>query len=96
MKKQCSDEFKKAFMDHRNREYSSYSKATDLMVYLVKLVCPPSGLLLDPFFGSGSTGVAASSLGRGFCGIEREAQYVEIARNRLQQRNPLLLAAGDA
>lgn len=69
-------------------------KPTDLMAYLVKLVCPPSGLVLDPFFGSGSTGIAASLVGRNFCGIEREAQYVEIAKSRLQQRSPLLLAAG--
>ncbi len=58
-------------------------KPTDLMRYLCRLVTPPNGLILDPFLGSGSTGKAAAMEGFRFVGIEREAEYVAIARARL-------------
>jgi DNA modification methylase len=59
-------------------------KPTDLMRYLCRLVTPPGGLVLDPFCGSGSTGKAAALEGFNFIGIEREAEYAEIARRRIQ------------
>lgn len=58
-------------------------KPTDLMRYLCRLVTPPGGTVLDPFMGSGSTGKAAVLEGFRFVGIEREAEYVEIARARI-------------
>ncbi len=58
-------------------------KPTDLMRYLCRLVTPPGGIVLDPFMGSGSTGKAAVREGFGFIGIEREAEYVEIAKARI-------------
>lgn len=58
-------------------------KPTGLMRYLCRLVTPPGGLVLDPFMGSGSTGKAAILEGFRFVGIEREADYVEIARQRI-------------
>jgi hypothetical protein len=58
-------------------------KPTDLMRYLCRLVTPPGGIVLDPFMGSGSTGKAAILEGFRFIGIEREAEYVEIARARI-------------
>lgn len=54
-----------------------------LMRHLVNLIAQPGGLILDPFAGSGSTGVAALANGCRFVGIEREAEYVEIARQRV-------------
>jgi hypothetical protein len=59
-------------------------KPTDLMRYLCRLVTPPGGVVLDPFMGSGSTGKAAALEGFQFIGIEREAEYLEIARGRIQ------------
>jgi site-specific DNA-methyltransferase (adenine-specific) len=59
-------------------------KPTELMRYLCRLVTPPGGVVLDPFMGSGSTGKAALLEGFGFIGIEREAEYLEIARGRIQ------------
>jgi site-specific DNA-methyltransferase (adenine-specific) len=53
------------------------------MRYLVRLVTPPGGVVLDPFMGSGSTGKACVMEGFSFIGIEREAEYVEIARARI-------------
>lgn len=58
-------------------------KPTDLMRYLCRLVTPPGGTVLDPFMGSGSTGKAAVLEGFRFIGIEREAEYLEIARARI-------------
>ena len=59
-------------------------KPTDLMRYLCRLVTPPGGVVLDPFMGSGSTGKAAVLEGFRFIGIEREAEYLEIARGRIE------------
>jgi site-specific DNA-methyltransferase (adenine-specific) len=59
-------------------------KPTDLMRYLCRLVTPPGGVVLDPFMGSGSTGKAAAIEGFGFVGIEREAEYIAIARARIE------------
>lgn len=58
-------------------------KSTSLMAYLIRLVTPPGGTVLDPFMGSGSTGVAAIEEGMDFVGIEREVEYFEIAQMRL-------------
>ena len=58
-------------------------KPTDLMAYLCRLVTPPSGIILDPFMGSGSTGKAAMREGFGFIGIERDEEYFEIASSRI-------------
>jgi site-specific DNA-methyltransferase (adenine-specific) len=52
------------------------------MRYLVRLITPNGGVVLDPFLGSGTTGVAAIQVGKSWFGIEREIEYVEIARGR--------------
>ena len=67
----------------QSRNHHPTVKPTDLMRYLCRLVTPPSGTVLDPFAGSGSTGKAAALEGFRFIGIEREAEYVEIARARI-------------
>jgi site-specific DNA-methyltransferase (adenine-specific) len=59
-------------------------KPNDLMRWLVRLVCPKGGVVLDPFMGSGSTGVACIDEGMRFVGIEREGHYCEIARGRIE------------
>ncbi len=53
------------------------------MQWLVRLVTPPDGTILDPFAGSGTTLVAALAEGRHAIGIEREAEYVEIIKQRI-------------
>ena len=60
-------------------------KPTDLMRWLVRLVTPPGGVVLDPFAGSGSTLVAARAEGFRSIGIERETEYAEIIAQRLAQ-----------
>jgi DNA modification methylase len=65
------------------RNHHPTVKPTDLMRYLCRLVTPPGGIVLDPFAGSGSTGKACALEGFRFIGIEREAEYCEIARARI-------------
>ncbi len=61
-------------------------KSTQLMQYLIRLVTPVGGTVLDPFMGSGSTGVAAQREGFGFVGIEKEEAYFTIAEGRLDDK----------
>ena len=61
-------------------------KPIELMRYLCRMITPPGGVVLDPFMGSGTTGVAANEEKFNFLGIEREKTYFEIARKRLRIR----------
>jgi len=65
-------------------------KPLELMKYLCRLVTPKGGTVLDPFMGSGSTGMAAKDEGFEFIGIEREKDYFEIAESRINSTAPLL------
>ena len=64
-------------------------KPTNLMRYLVKLVTPVGGTVLDPFMGSGSTGKACMIEGFNFIGIEREQEYMDIAEARIKNAKEL-------
>jgi len=64
-------------------------KPIDLMRWLVRLVTPVDGIVLDPFAGSGTTGCACAYEGRKFIGIEREADYIAIAERRIAACLPL-------
>ena len=66
-------------------------KPTDLMRYLINLITPPNGTILDPFMGSGSTGKAAVICGVNFIGIEKEQEYMDIASARIEheQNKPI-------
>jgi len=65
-------------------------KPVDLMRWLCRLVTPPGGTVLDPFMGSGSTGIAAVREGFGFVGIEQDADYFDIACRRIEAAVRLL------
>ena len=58
-------------------------KPVELMGWLVRLIAPEGSVVLDPFAGSGSTGIVAVREGRAFIGIEQDERYVEIALARL-------------
>jgi site-specific DNA-methyltransferase (adenine-specific) len=59
-------------------------KPTALMAHLCRMVTPPNGVVIDPFMGSGSTGVAAIRDGFGFIGIERDPAFFDIAVERMR------------
>ncbi len=79
-------------------EYEDFNKhptvkPTELMEYLVKLVTPPNGRVLDPFCGSGSTGKACLYNGFRFIGIDLHPEHLTIARKRIRyvlDKEPLL------
>lgn len=58
-------------------------KPVALMEYLIKLITPVGGIVLDPFNGSGSTGMAATGLGFEYIGIELDPVYVDISQKRI-------------
>lgn len=85
--------------DHANRKASANHHPTvkplKLCRWLCRLATPPGGTILDPFMGSGSTGRAAVQEGFSFIGVERDAEYHEIARRRIDDAlnsMPLLTA----
>jgi site-specific DNA-methyltransferase (adenine-specific) len=79
----------KASKSERNRGLEGFAnnhptiKPVKLMQYLVRLVTPPNGLVLDPFCGSGTTGIACRLEGFNFVGMEREEDYAKIAQARI-------------
>jgi len=78
----------------RNKSVSANThptvKPVELMRYLVRLVTPKGGLVLDPFMGSGSTGMGAREEDFRFVGIEKEEEYYEIAKARIKNVKPQL------
>ena len=64
-------------------------KPVELMKYLCRLITPKGGTVLDPFMGSGSTGMAAKDEGFDFIGIEKEKEYYELAEARIKKTAPL-------
>ena len=69
--------------DQAHRNHHPTVKPVALMKYLVNLVTPLNTHILDPFAGSGSTGMACRELGRNFTGIEQDPAYCDIARRRI-------------
>ena len=54
------------------------------MEYLITMITPPNGIVLDPFMGSGSTCMAAKRLGFKYIGIEQKKEYFNIAKKRIK------------
>lgn len=76
----CPD---RTFVNPTRANHHPTVKPVTLMQYLVRLVTPPNGIVLDPFMGSGSTGKACAYEGFDFIGIDQSAEYVAIAQARI-------------
>ena len=68
---------------HKRKNIHPTVKPIKLMAYLIELGCPPDGVVLDPFVGSGTTCVAAKRLGRRYCGVDVNPEYIDITSARL-------------
>jgi len=68
-----------------SREQHPTEKPVELVAWFIRLHTKPGDLVLDPFMGSGSTGVAALSLGRRFLGIEIDLHWCKVARKRIAE-----------
>ena len=77
----CPD---RTFVNPSRANHHPTVKPTALMQYLVRLVTPPNGTVLDPFLGSGSTGKACAYEGFDFIGMELTAEYIPIATARIE------------
>ena len=93
-KKMDGGKFDSASTEATNRVSSNFHptvKPVKLMQYLVRLVTPPNGIVLDPFCGSGTTGIACKLEGFQFIGIEQDTEYTKIAQARIEnyQEEPL-------
>ena len=69
--------------DHDQITHHPTQKPEEVMSWLVKLITPPDGIVLDPFMGSGTTGVAATRLDREWVGIEMDSTFVAIGTARV-------------
>jgi len=76
------EEYKKYFEEFKNRHPTV--KSLGIMEYLIKLVSKEGAVVLDPFLGSGTTAIACVKLNRNSIGIEKEEEYVKIAKARLK------------
>ena len=76
----------------KNRDHPT-QKPHDLCEFLIRTYTNPGDLVLDPFMGSGTAGVACVQTGRNFVGIEKDAKYFDIAKQRIETAQPALLEA---
>ncbi len=68
-------------------------KPVEIIEPLIAYSCPPSGLVVDPFCGSGSSGIAAKRIGCDFIGIDKDAGYCALAERRIAADAPLFSAS---
>ena len=87
-----SDSIVRRFLRDRDIEHPC-SKPVGFMLWLIGRATAEGDTVLDPFMGSGSTGVACAKLGRSFIGIEKDPTYFEIAQKRIEQAQAQLVMA---
>ncbi|MCC6227738.1 MAG: site-specific DNA-methyltransferase [Phycisphaerales bacterium] len=81
---------------HGSRRYAHPAAFPEaLLERPIKSGCPPGGVVLDPFMGSGTTAVVARRLGRRFIGFEANAEFAALARRRIAETRPVQPLEGD-
>lgn len=79
------DNYRKSFVQKCVKRMHPAEKPVEFLERFIRVSCPENGVVLDPFMGSGSTGVAAKSLERNFVGIEKSPEYFEISKKRIEE-----------
>ena len=79
-----------AIMFKQNNQFTTngnhYAKFPESMVeFLILAGCPPDGIVLDPFMGSGTTAIVSKKLGRNYIGIELNEEYIKMAKEKLDK-----------
>ena len=74
----------KRFSTHPTKNNHPTCKPIALMEYLIKMITPKGGIVLDPFAGSGTTGLACKNLKHNYILIEKESEYIKIIKERLK------------
>jgi DNA modification methylase len=72
-------------MKYKEERYHPTQKPIPVMVRAIEMMTEKGDIVLDPFFGSGTTGVACAQTGRRFVGIELDPNYYEIGKKRIQE-----------
>ncbi|WND01972.1 site-specific DNA-methyltransferase [Temperatibacter marinus] len=80
---------KERLQDDEGKKAHATQKPEALLYRVIMSSTKPGDVVLDPFFGSGTTGAVAKKLGRNFIGIERESRYIKVAQKRIDAINPL-------
>lgn len=75
--------------DENGQKAHSTQKPSELLYRIITSTSKPDDIVLDPFFGSGTTGAVAKRLARKYIGIEKEQKYIKIATKRLENITPL-------
>jgi len=84
----------KPYMPHKDRTKHPTQKPVEPIVTMIEWLTNPGDTVLDPFMGSGTTGVACVQTGRNFIGIEIDEGYFEIAKQRIEQAQMQLVLEG--
>jgi len=82
---------KERVRDRNGKKAHPTQKPEALLCRIILASSNPGDVVLDPFFGSGTTGVVAKKLGRNWIGIEKEPKYIEIAQKRIDAVQPELV-----
>ena len=88
------DDYRKWYQTVCTKRIHPAEKPTELLDRFVRTSCPKDGVILDPFMGSGSTGVSAVQNGRNFIGMEKNDEYFELAGRRIKEREDEMNGAG--
>jgi site-specific DNA-methyltransferase (adenine-specific) len=76
--------------EHRERADHPTQKPLEIVERMLKASCPPDGVVLDPFMGSGTTAVAAKRCGRNYVGFELNSAYCDLIASRLAALDDLV------
>lgn len=79
---------KERIKDEEGKKAHSTQKPESLLYKVILSSSKPNDVVLDPFFGTGTTGAVAKALGRNYIGIEREQKYIDVAEKRLREIKP--------